>query len=205
MLIDNAEAADRHAHLRTGRARAARQAVHEDHQPRAGGAVMQRVTEGDTVVVIAGKDKGTRGRVLRVLPGRRPCGRRGHQHRHQAHQAEPDEPAGRSRQARGTRSTLSNVMLADPKTGEPTRVRIYEPGRRPPRARRGQVGRADRQVGATVMARGTRRRRAPEEEEGSRASPSSSRTSEEEPVQAGRPATGRASAGALRDVGARQR
>lgn len=29
---------------------------------------MQRIKKGDTVVVIAGKDKGTRGEVLRVLP-----------------------------------------------------------------------------------------------------------------------------------------
>jgi large subunit ribosomal protein L24 len=29
---------------------------------------MQRIKRGDTVVVIAGKDKGTRGEVLRVIP-----------------------------------------------------------------------------------------------------------------------------------------
>ncbi|MBI5958229.1 MAG: 50S ribosomal protein L24 [Chloroflexi bacterium] len=29
---------------------------------------MQRIKKGDTVLVIAGKDKGTRGEVLRVLP-----------------------------------------------------------------------------------------------------------------------------------------
>ena len=29
---------------------------------------MQRIKKGDTVEVIAGKDKGTRGEVLRVLP-----------------------------------------------------------------------------------------------------------------------------------------
>ena len=41
VLIDNAARADRHPHLRAGGARAAREAVHEDHLARAGGAVMR--------------------------------------------------------------------------------------------------------------------------------------------------------------------
>ena len=58
--------ADRHPHLRAGDARAARQAVHEDHLARAGGAVMAaKIKKGDQVVVIAGTDKGKQGEVLR--------------------------------------------------------------------------------------------------------------------------------------------
>jgi hypothetical protein len=54
--------ADRHPHLRTGAARAARQEPHEDHLARAGGAVMAaKIKKGDKVVVLAGRDKG-RGR-----------------------------------------------------------------------------------------------------------------------------------------------
>ena len=48
--------------------RAARAAVHEDHLARARGAVMSHVRRGDTVAVIAGRERGKRGKVLRVLP-----------------------------------------------------------------------------------------------------------------------------------------
>ena len=72
VLIDNAARADRHAHLRTGRARAAREAVHEDHLARARGAVSHGgrsdSRKNDTVMVIAGRERGKTGKVLRVLP-----------------------------------------------------------------------------------------------------------------------------------------
>ena len=60
--------ADRHPHLRASRSRAAREEVHEDHLAGSGGSVMH-VRKGDQVVVIAGKEKGKRGRVLRLLTG----------------------------------------------------------------------------------------------------------------------------------------
>ena len=67
--------ADRHAHLRAGHARAAHRALHEDRLARAGSAVdaddarvhMRKIKKGDDVVVIAGRDKGKRGTVLRVV------------------------------------------------------------------------------------------------------------------------------------------
>src|SRR5690606_31313971 len=63
--------ADRHPHLRAGRARAARQALHEDRVAGAGGAVMAQgaktIARGDTVVVTKGREKGKRGKVKRVL------------------------------------------------------------------------------------------------------------------------------------------
>ena len=73
VLLDQQARADRHAYLRAGHARAAHDAVHEDHLARSGSAVgnrgitnMQRIKKGDQVIVVAGKDKGRRGTVLRV-------------------------------------------------------------------------------------------------------------------------------------------
>src|SRR5262249_52369222 len=54
--------------LRPGRAGAARQAVHEDHFSGAGGVVAVRIRKNDTVLVIAGRDKGARGKVIAALP-----------------------------------------------------------------------------------------------------------------------------------------
>jgi len=49
---------------------AARAPVHQDHLARARGHLMQHthVRRGDTVAVIAGRERGKRGKVLRVLP-----------------------------------------------------------------------------------------------------------------------------------------
>src|SRR5262249_26559432 len=58
----------RYPYLRPGRPGAAGQAVHEDHFPRPGGAVAVKVKKGDTVVVIAGKDRGAKGKVIAAYP-----------------------------------------------------------------------------------------------------------------------------------------
>ena len=72
VLVNAAERADRHAHLRTGDARAARQEPDEDHFARAGGAVMPaKIKKGDRVIVTAGRDKGKKGEVLQGLSRRR--------------------------------------------------------------------------------------------------------------------------------------
>ena len=103
---------------------------------------MEKIRKGDDVVVIAGKSKGARGKVLRVIPGK-PGG--------------PDKTgADKSRvlvagvnvvtkHVKPTRQNqrggierreapihISNVMIADPHSGEPTRVRIkaLEDGRK---------------------------------------------------------------------------
>ena len=64
--------AEGHPHLRAGGSRAARQTVHEDHLPGAGGHLTawarMHIAKGDTVVVIAGDDKGKIGQVLKVFP-----------------------------------------------------------------------------------------------------------------------------------------
>ncbi len=69
VIIDTAQNPARHPHLRPRRPRAAREELHEDHQPRAGGPVMPaRIRKGDRVVLLSGKDKGKSGIVLEVRP-----------------------------------------------------------------------------------------------------------------------------------------
>ena len=73
VLLDSAARADRHAYLRAGRARAARQAVSQDYFACAGGAVMASersaakypVKKNDMVMVITGRERGKTGKVLR--------------------------------------------------------------------------------------------------------------------------------------------
>src|SRR5947209_17777508 len=82
---------------------------------------MAHVRRGDTVVVVAGKDRGKRGKVLRVVPGK---GRvvvekinmiKKHQ-----------RPTQKLRQGgiieREGAIHLSNVMLVDPTSDKPTRI-----------------------------------------------------------------------------------
>ena len=95
VLIDNAARADRNPHLRPGRARAAREAVHEDHLARAGGAVSRMarrarsIRKNDTVMVIAGRERGKTGKVLRVLREKQP-----RHHRAPEHGEAPPKPRG---------------------------------------------------------------------------------------------------------------
>jgi len=92
---------------------------------------MQRVKQGDDVVVVAGKDKGTRGRVLRVIPGADRVVVEGINVRTKHLKPSQANPQG-GRIKKEVPVHISNVMLADPQTGEPTRVRIQtlETGRR---------------------------------------------------------------------------
>jgi len=85
---------------------------------------MQRIKKGDTVEVIAGKDKGTRGEVLRVLPkdNRAVIERVNIVRKHQR-----PVQAGRQQVQPGIIEFeapihLSNVMLICPQCGERTRV-----------------------------------------------------------------------------------
>ena len=84
---------------------------------------MAHVRKGDTVMVVAGKERGKRGKVLRVIPGK---GRvlienvnmiKKHQ-----------RPTQKLRQGgiieREGPIHLSNVMLVDPQTDKPTRVGV---------------------------------------------------------------------------------
>ena len=81
---------------------------------------MQKIRKGDKVVVLAGKDKGRNGEVLRVMPKEDRALVRGinivvrHQRQTQA------QEGGLIRKEAPIH--LSNLALADPKDGKPTRV-----------------------------------------------------------------------------------
>jgi large subunit ribosomal protein L24 len=83
------------------------------------------VRKGDTVVVIAGKERGKRGKVLRVLPaeGRVIVERLNMMKKHQ-------KPTQKLRQGgsieREAPLHLSNVMLLDPRNDKPTRVGVRQ-------------------------------------------------------------------------------
>ena len=84
---------------------------------------MDRVRKGDTVVVIAGKDKGKRGKVLRILKksGRVVIERVMMVKRHT--KPSQQNPQGGIVEKEGS-VHLSNVMLVDPRDGLPTRVGV---------------------------------------------------------------------------------
>ena len=84
---------------------------------------MNKIRKGDEVVVIAGKDKGTRGRVLRVLPAAKRILIEG------VNVVTKHVKPTRQNQRGGIERReapihISNVMIADPQSGEPTRIRI---------------------------------------------------------------------------------
>ena len=82
-----------------------------------------RIREGDSVVVIAGKDRGKTGRVLRCEPGKRRLYVEGLNmvKRHQrANPARANAPVGVIEREGGIH--VSNVAILDPKDKKPTRV-----------------------------------------------------------------------------------
>lgn len=80
-----------------------------------------RIKTGDQVVVIAGKDKSKKGRVLRVLPKENRVVVEGVNIVKRHTKPSPAHPEGGILE-REAPIHASNVMLVDPKTGEPTRV-----------------------------------------------------------------------------------
>ncbi len=101
-----------------------------------------RIKAGDEVIVIGGKDRGKRGRVLRVEPKRDRVYVEGlnivkrHQRPRQVAGAQRAEQVGGVIEKEGP-IHLSNVMVVDPKDGRPTRIGIeIEDGRRCRVARR---------------------------------------------------------------------
>lgn len=84
---------------------------------------MERIKKGDNVVVVAGKNKGAKGQVLVVYPKADKC--LVEQVNIVTKHVKPTQasPQG-GRIQKEAPIHLSNVMIADPKTGEPTRVRI---------------------------------------------------------------------------------
>ncbi|PRD41324.1 50S ribosomal protein L24 [Phyllobacterium phragmitis] len=91
---------------------------------------MQKIRKGDTVVVLTGKDKGRTGEVLSVSPKDDKAVVRGINvvKRHQR-QSQTQEAGILSKEAP---IQLSNLAVADPKDGKPTRVgfRIEKDGKK---------------------------------------------------------------------------
>lgn len=84
---------------------------------------MEKIRKGDEVVVIAGKSKGKRGKVLRIIPAKERVLVAG------VNVVTKHVKPTRQNQRGGIERReapihISNVMIADPQNGEPTRVRI---------------------------------------------------------------------------------
>jgi large subunit ribosomal protein L24 len=98
--------------------------------------VPARIKADDEVIVIGGKDRGKRGKVLRVEPKAQRVYVEGlnivkrHQRPQQVAGAQRAEQVGGVIEKEGP-IHLSNVMLLDPKDGKPTRVGVeIENGKR---------------------------------------------------------------------------
>ncbi|MDE3069745.1 MAG: 50S ribosomal protein L24 [Acidobacteriota bacterium] len=98
-----------------------------------------RIRKGDEVHVMAGKDRGKRGRVLRVEPARERVFVEGMNmlKRH----TRPQPVPGEARAVGGVIERegpihISNVMLADPKGGKPTRLGVDRSSGKPVRVAR---------------------------------------------------------------------
>jgi len=92
-----------------------------------------RVRQGDEVIVISGKDRGKRGKILRVEPKKERVFVEGLNivKRHQRPtQTAAGQQAGGVIEREGP-IHVSNVMLVDPKDGKPTRIGVQiEDGKR---------------------------------------------------------------------------
>jgi large subunit ribosomal protein L24 len=93
--------------------------------------MVARIRKDDTVIVIAGKDKGRSGRVLKVLPTEERVVVEGLNLAKRHTKPDVANPNGGviSKEAS---IHLSNVALRDPKTGKPTRVgfKVNDKGRK---------------------------------------------------------------------------
>jgi large subunit ribosomal protein L24 len=95
-----------------------------------------RIKTDDEVIVIGGKDRGKRGKVLRVEPKKNRVFVEGlnivkrHQRPQQVAGAQRAEQVGGVIEKEGP-INISNVMLLDPKDGKPTRIGVeVEDGKR---------------------------------------------------------------------------
>ena len=87
------------------------------------GTKRSKVKKDDQVVIMAGRDKGKRGRVLEVLPakGKVKVEGAGIIKRHQ--KANPQQNRGGGIVDKESFINISNVQLIDPQSGKPTRAR----------------------------------------------------------------------------------
>lgn len=91
---------------------------------------MQKIKKGDKVVVLAGRDKGRTGEVLKVMPKENRVLVRGVNlvRRHQKQTAQTEGGII----TKEAPIHVSNLAIADPKDGKPTRVgfRVQEDGKK---------------------------------------------------------------------------
>lgn len=80
-----------------------------------------KIKKGDTVLVIAGKDKGKKGKVLAVVPDKQKVSVQG-VNIVKKHQKPTQKVMQGGIIEQEALIHVSNVMLLDPKSGEPTRV-----------------------------------------------------------------------------------
>ena len=87
-----------------------------------------KIKKNDQVVIIAGRDKGKRGRVLEVAPitGKVKVEGAGVIKRHQ--RANPQSNRGGGIIEKEAFISISNVQLIDPQSGKPTRIRYQVEG-----------------------------------------------------------------------------
>ena len=92
------------------------------------GTKRSKIKKNDQVVIIAGRDKGRRGRVLEVAPtkGKVKVEGMGMIKRHQ--KANPQANRGGGIVDKEAFIDISNVQLIDPQSGKPTRVRYEAAG-----------------------------------------------------------------------------
>ena len=81
---------------------------------------MAKIRKGDTVVVLTGKDRGRSGEVLRVMPKDGKALVQGINTITKHQKQTPSQEAGIVR--REAPIQLSNLAVADPKDGKPTRI-----------------------------------------------------------------------------------
>jgi len=95
----------------------------------------QKIRKGDRVIVVSGKDKGTVGEVIRVIPDESRVIVQGVnlciKHQSQTQSRGKTIPAGKIEFEAPI--DISNVMLVDPVDGKPTRIRIEREGGQPVR------------------------------------------------------------------------
>ena len=92
------------------------------------GKKRSKIKKNDQVVIIAGRDKGKRGRVLEVAPitGKVKVEGAGVIKRHQ--RANPQSNRGGGIIEKEAFINISNVQLIDPQSGKPTRIRYQIEG-----------------------------------------------------------------------------
>lgn len=86
------------------------------------GIKRSKVKKNDQVVIMAGRDKGKRGRVLEVVPAKRKIKVEGVAMIKRHQRANPQQNRGGGIVDKEAFIDISNVQLIDPQSGKPTRV-----------------------------------------------------------------------------------